>query len=117
MSELQVFQKDILGQQHDVVAKEQSKTRQVGGNAKPPFRQISLADGVNAEVATSDAMLIHRILQKKLLYAGLSSEKQRRVLLRILRNEIGIKAGNIEPITASRDSLIAYFGVLKGDCA
>jgi hypothetical protein len=106
---MEIFQNDIFGVKHQTSDLDQNrKPPQPTGNAKP-FRQIGLTDGIDEEVASNDAMLIHRILQKKLLYSGLSSKKQRDVLLRILYNEMNIKAGNIEPATASRDSLLASF--------
>jgi hypothetical protein len=44
-------------------------------------------------------MLIHRFLQKKTTHKS--------VLLKLLKNEMNIKMGRMEAVTAVRDSLLA----------
>ncbi|MDR1233667.1 MAG: hypothetical protein LBJ92_00745 [Holosporales bacterium] len=73
------------------------------------YRDVTLKDGILEAEAAADAMLIHRILQRKMIYSNLSTANQQRVFLRIFMNEANIKTGAISPCTATRDSIISFF--------
>ena len=105
---MQILQNDIFGTKHNTLQEKEKK--QSLAAASKTFKEVTLLDGINEINATNEAMLIHRVLQKKILYAGLSTQKQKEIFLRILENEMKIKSGQIEAVTATRDSLLAFFG-------
>ncbi len=100
------MQNDIFGQLHDTKpAKEKTPSMAAPKN----FPSITLNDGLNEAEASVNAMLIHKILEKRLLNGGLSSKLQQDIFQRILNNELSIKSGQLDPTTATRDSLISFF--------
>lgn len=105
---MEIAQKDIFGTSHKLSEDKKEKSKPSASAAKS-FPNVTIASGINELQATGDAMLIHRILQRKLIYSGLSEQKRLAIFLRILKNETSIKAGIIEPATATRDSLLAFF--------
>ena len=105
---MKILQSDIFGEKHNSV-QEKEKKQSLAASPKP-FKDISIHDGINEGNATSEAMLIHRVIQKKIMYSGISTEKQREVLMRVLINEMKIKSGECDATTATRDSLITFFG-------
>ena len=75
-------------------------------NNKKYFPSVTLESGINELQLQSDSMLIHRILQKRLLsYLNKNIIK----FIRILINEMSIKSGKQDVIVNTRDSLLAYF--------
>ncbi len=73
------------------------------------FPSITLNDGLNEAETSANAMLIHKILQKRLLNGGLNTQRQQAIFMRILDNELAIKSGQLDPATATRDSLISFY--------
>ena len=103
---MKIMQNDIFGQLHDTKPeKEKKPSMAVSKN----FPSITLNDGLNENEASVNAMLIHKILEKRLISGGLSTKLQQEIFLRVLNNELSIKSGQLEPSTATRDSLIAFF--------
>lgn len=103
----EILQNDIFGKKHNTVLQKEKK--QTSTSAAKSFHNVTIIDGIDEIKAGNDAMLIHRILQKKLLYAGNLDRKQREIFMKILKNEMEIKSGKIDAITATRDSLLAFF--------
>ncbi len=103
---MKILQNDIFGNSHDTKPEKEKKPPMA---APKNFPTISLRDGLNESQANADAMLFHRILQKKMIYEGLKTERQRNVFMKILKNELSIKAGLLDSVSASRDSLIAFY--------
>jgi hypothetical protein len=105
-----IFQRDIVGGINQMISTKEKKAP--GGRpAATGGIAVSLKDGLGAEYAESWAMLVHRMLERKLIFSGLKTEKQKRMLLEIVQNEIDIKKGSVDPCTATRDSLIKGFVV------
>ncbi|MDR2666876.1 MAG: hypothetical protein LBB34_02040 [Holosporales bacterium] len=104
-----ILQSDIFGTKHQVTNEREKKKQEPPAAQKKVFHEITIRDGLDTRKVTNDAMLIHRILQKKLIYSGLTTEKQRSAFIRILKNELSIKQGAVEPMTATRDSLLSIF--------
>jgi hypothetical protein len=105
-----IFQRDITGALIEVdphVAKKALIGKEKAHAPTAGYRNITLRDGVDEKNAESDAMLIHRILQRKVIYGGLASSSSKSLFLKIIGNEIAIKTGEIDPISATRDSLIS----------
>jgi hypothetical protein len=100
---MKVFQRDLLGNKIEIqTGKAKKESKPV--SAPPPkkeFKSITLNIGIDAKQAEAEAMLTHRVLQKRAL--NLSK------LLKILKNEIAIKAGQKDAVTAVRDSLIRFY--------
>jgi hypothetical protein len=105
---VQLKQIDILGEKHQVgdqYTKEKSNTK----GATKPFPSIGLDSGLNENQAAGDAMSIHRVLQKRLLKTDLSNKKRLDLLVKIVSNELYIKAGYRDAVTATRDSLLLFY--------
>ena len=103
---MKIMQNDIFGQLHDTMPeKEKKPSMAVAKN----FPSITLNDGLNENEAAANAMLIHKILEKRLINGGLGTKLQQKIFQRVLNNELAIKAGELEPAIATRDSLIAFF--------
>ncbi|MDR1488546.1 MAG: hypothetical protein LBI26_02300 [Holosporales bacterium] len=109
---MKIFQKDLTGAYVEVCADSSKKVREKTVSAARQYRDITVMDGVDEGNAEADAMLIHRILQKKVIYGGFSKEYKKKLLLKILNSEISIKRGEIDSVSATRDSLLSYFGKL-----
>lgn len=103
------MQNDIFGQLHETSPEKEKKTSMA---MSKNFPSITLNDGLNEAEASTNAMLIHKILEKRLLNSGLKTKLQQDMFLRVLNNELSIKSGQLDPATATRDSLIAFF-ILK----
>ena len=100
------MQNDIFGQLHDT---KPEKEKMPSMATSKNFPSITLNDGLNETEASVNAMLIHKILEKRLLNSGLSSKLQQDIFQRVLNNELSIKSGQLDPATATRDSLITFF--------
>ncbi|MDR1476472.1 MAG: hypothetical protein LBI20_04140 [Holosporales bacterium] len=107
---MEILQINIFGDEHNQSDEKQKKANQPVTTYKK-YKDISLDDGILENSVTNDSMLIHRILQRKLIYTGLTSDKQKKAFARILDNEINIKRGKESQITATRDSLLAFFAM------
>jgi hypothetical protein len=106
---MEITQRDIFGNGHKLLATEE-KQKKVGTTpSQKGYVDISLKDGLLESAAANDAILIHRILQRKLIYSGLTMTKQGSAYLRVFENELRIKRGRAIPSTATRDSLLAFF--------
>ncbi|MDR0553160.1 MAG: hypothetical protein LBG13_03665 [Holosporales bacterium] len=106
-----IFQRDITGALIELEAQAKKKRTASGERVHTPttgYRSITLRDGCDGKNAESDSMLIHRILQRKVIYGGLNSSDLRSILLKIIKNEMAIKIGEIDSVSATRDSLIIY---------
>jgi hypothetical protein len=103
---LKILQNDIFGN------KQSCEVTKPVVKAAPPkkFPSITMHNGINELQAANDAMLVHRALQKKLTFSGLTTKKQLSSLLKIVENEINLPRGIIDPVTATRDSLIKFYG-------
>ncbi|MDR3224089.1 MAG: hypothetical protein LBT03_00660 [Holosporales bacterium] len=106
--EMKIIQHDILGAKL-VVNEKSEKQKPFSVAAVKGYVDVTLATGFSESQATSDFMLVHRILQKKLIASGLMSKNSTSCLLKIVMNEMNIKAGNIEASSATRDSLLLFF--------
>ncbi|MDR1390975.1 MAG: hypothetical protein LBI95_01200 [Holosporales bacterium] len=104
---MKIFQKDIFGSDCDINLKKEKK--QAGLASSKNFPNITMSSALNELQAANDAMLIHRILQKRLLYGELRDARKKNAFMRILKNELSIKCGTMDSVTATRDSLIAFF--------
>lgn len=103
---MKIMQNDIFGQLHDTLPeKEKKQSMAVSKN----FPSITLNDGLNETEASANAMLIHKILEKRLINGGLGAKLQQEIFQRVINNELSIKSGQLDPATATRDSLIAFF--------
>jgi hypothetical protein len=102
------MQTDIFGGMHRVEGEQLPKKQERSTQTKP-FRPITIHDGHDETHATNSAMLIHRSLQKKLSATGLTTSAQNAAFVRIFMNELKIKSGTMDPVTAVRDSLISFF--------
>ncbi len=100
---MQIFQKDILGNSYETNPKKEKEKKQA---PQKSFPNINVSSAISEIQATNDSMLIHRSLERKLSYK-LSSENMKKAFLRIFKNELKIKAGLLDPVTATRDSLLA----------
>ena len=107
---MKVMQNDIFGKQHDLAPVKEKKPSLANQKS---FPSITLNDGLNEAEASSNAMLIHKILEKRMLTKGLNSSLNQRVFMRILNNELAIKSGLMDSATATRDSLISFYVMLK----
>jgi hypothetical protein len=103
-----VLQNDIFGIKHPLT-NEKEKKKQEQLVPKKTFHEITIGDGLDMRKVINDAMLIHRVLQKKLIHLGLTAKKQRAAFIRILKNELNIKRGVVDPATATRDSLLSFY--------
>ncbi|MDR0640458.1 MAG: hypothetical protein LBF65_01845 [Holosporales bacterium] len=105
---MEILQHDIFGEKHSLESEKKPKKTVTAGSPRT-YRDITMADGLLETVAAADAMLIHRILQRKVSFTNLSTAKQKQAFLRIFMNEVMIKSGEISAPTASRDSIISFF--------
>jgi hypothetical protein len=106
---VEITQMDIFGNGHKLSAEEKPKKVGPIPSSAKGYVDITLKDGLLESSAANDAILIHRILQRKLIYGGLTVTNQQSAYLRIFENEMRIKRGKELPSTASRDSLLAFF--------
>lgn len=102
---MEILQNDIFGKKHQT---KEEKPKKSTPQAKE-FVNVKLRNGLSESAASNDAMLIHRVLQRKLIYAGLKSINQKSAFLKILKNELEIKTGKKDPVSAVRDSLLEFF--------
>lgn len=98
---MKIIQNDIFGMPCDIKGSQKHVKAIV---IEKQYRDVNISDGSNEISAANDAMLIHRILQKKSL-----KNMNQQVFLRILENEMRIKSGDIDSVTAVRDSLLNFF--------
>ena len=103
---MEIMQNDIFGKLHNT--KPEKEKKPLLANPKN-FPSVTLNDGLNEAEASANAMLIHKILQKRLLNGGLNTQHQQDIFMRILNNELAIKSGQLDPATATRDSLISFY--------
>ena len=103
---MEILQNDIFGKKHQTKEEKMKKTTP---SQTKDFINVTLQNGLNDQNASADAMLIHRVLQRKLIYSGLNTSKYKSAFLKILKNEMEIKKGKIDQISAVRDSLIEFF--------
>lgn len=103
---MDILQNDIFGKKHNTKIEKEKKQ---SGSSSKKFPTVTLKDGINETQVASDAMLNHRVLEKKLIYSGLTTSQQRQTFMKIVKNELSIKAGLIDAATATRDSLISFF--------
>ncbi|MDR1609518.1 MAG: hypothetical protein LBR78_01535 [Holosporales bacterium] len=105
---VKILQCDIFGNAHAAGGGDASikKAQATPPPGKRPL-DININSGISKAQATGDAMLIHRVLQKRLVWSGLKTPKQISTLVKLVRNEMLIKAGAVEPETATRDSLLS----------
>lgn len=101
---MEIFQRNIIGGGSIISTVKEKKNAEKQG--KKPFPAIGLANGLNEKQAEADAMLVHRTLQKKLMFGGL---KRRNTFLKLIHNEVDIKIGEKNAVTATRDSLLMVF--------
>ncbi|MDR2458567.1 MAG: hypothetical protein LBD43_00515 [Holosporales bacterium] len=103
---MKILQCDIFGGMHSVG--NDTSIRKVTATSPPSKKplDININNGINKAQAAGDAMLIHRVLQKRLVWSGLKTPKQLRALVELVRNEMLIKDGVIDPETATRTSLL-----------
>ena len=107
---MEIIQNDILGNKHQT---KNEKAKKASSASSKEYVDIGLKNGINEYDAIDNAMLIHRVLQRKLIYRGLSSPKDKAAFLKIFKNELKIKSGQIDPASAVRDSLIEFYIKLK----
>jgi hypothetical protein len=105
---MNVLQSDFLGKRHSINKKKETE-RPERYVKKKSFRPITMHDGCDEVNAKNNAMMIHRYLQHKLSTTGLTTRAQNAALKRIFMNEMRIKSGTVNPITAVQDSLIHFF--------
>ncbi|MDR1289304.1 MAG: hypothetical protein LBJ77_02830 [Holosporales bacterium] len=103
---VEISQMDIFGNGHRLNEEKEKKPTSPQSPSKG-YREVSLEDGLLESSAATDAVLIHRILQRKLIYSGLTTDKQKLAFLRVFENEMRIKGGKQNPITSTRYSLLA----------
>lgn len=103
---MKILQNDIFGKKHDT---KPEKEKKVAASSPKTFPGISLKDEITESQATANAMLIHRGLERKLIYSRLESTQAQKKFIKILKNELKIKAGIIDTVTATRDSLLTFF--------
>ncbi len=101
---MEIFQRNIVGGGNTISTIKEKK--HVAKQAKKLFPKININSGINEKQTESDTMLIHRFLQKKIIFRGIQDKN---LLLKIINNEIDIKLGLQDAITASRDSLLSFF--------
>lgn len=101
---MEVFQRNISGSGNTISTTKEKKSAEK--QEKKPFPEIKIEGGINEKQAESDSMLIHRSLQRKIIFDGL---KKRNTFLKIINNEINIKIGATDAVTATRDSLLSFF--------
>ncbi|MDR1332926.1 MAG: hypothetical protein LBJ69_00770 [Holosporales bacterium] len=108
--EVKILQRDIFGvAAQDGVGHGAVQTQQAAAPTRAPakkFPSINIDSGISSAQAAGDAMLIHRSLQKKLMWSELKTARQFRTFMGIVQNEMAIKAGLVEPVTATRDSIL-----------
>lgn len=104
---MKILQNDIFGQKHDT---NPEKEKKVSMAAPKSFPNISLKSGLSEAQTVNDFVLIHRVLLKRLVGSGLPTKLQREVFAKVVKNELFIKAGRIDTLTATRDTLLAFFG-------
>jgi hypothetical protein len=99
---MEIFQKDILGGGIAINSEKLKKSSEKTAIAsKKEYKPITISDGIDEKRAEADAMLIHRFLQKR--------ARNKSLLLKLLKNEMNIKNGKVEAVTAVRDSLLSVF--------
>ena len=109
---MEIFQTDIFGNRQNTGLDPNKKDKKQDNPSKKTreYRDVTLNDGLLDEKnIEGDAMLILRILQRKMLYSGLSSIKSGKIFRNIVANEMSIKLGDTDSITAVRSSLVEYF--------
>jgi hypothetical protein len=109
---MKILQCDIFGDTHSVGSNASSqKMSATSAQSKKPL-DVNINSGISKAQAAGDAMLIHRVLQKRLMWSGLKTSKQLNVLAKLVGNEMLTKAGAVEPETATRDSLLLSYAPL-----
>lgn len=101
---MEIFQRNIIGGGDTITTIKEKKPAEK--QIKKPFPEINITSGINEKQAESDAMLIHRSLQKKIMFGGL---QKRELFLKIINNEADVKLGLKDAVSASRDSLLSFF--------
>ena len=109
---MEIMQNDIFGKLHNTKPEKEKKTSMA---IPKSFPSVTLNDGINESEASANAMLIHKILQKRLVNAGLKNRRQQEIFTRVISNELAIKSGQLDPATATRDSLISFYVMSKVD--
>jgi len=107
---MDIIQNDIFGEKHQL---KNEKIKKPTTSQSRDFFNVALQNGLYEQDASNNAMLIHRVLERKLIYSGLNSAQHKATFLKILKNELEIKNGKKDPVSAVRDSLIGYFIKLK----
>ena len=97
---MKIQQTDILGNSHDISSKQEPKKNT---SSWKNFPKIDLNIGLNALQLEADYMLILRIMQKRLAANGINKK-----FIKIFKNELYIKLGKRDIVSAIRDSLIEY---------
>ena len=96
-------QTDIFGNKHDI----NPATTKTNQSIKTKyFPKINLEFGLETAQMQTDYILVHRIMQKKLANNNIS--KNMKSFIKIFCNELKIKAGKQDIVSATRDSLIEY---------
>ena len=103
---MEIIQNDIFGKKHQT---KNEKIKKPTNSQTKDFVNVTLQNGLHEQDAITDAMLIHRVLQRKLIYSGLNNIKNKSAFLTILKNELKIKKGKTDPVSAVRDSLLEFF--------
>ena len=105
---MEILQNDIFGNKQLVSEVKEKKSSSTPAKQRE-YRDVSISDGLDSVRAENESMLILRILQKKIMYSGISSKVQKDKLLKIIQNEADIKLGITDPITSVRSSLLEFF--------
>jgi hypothetical protein len=103
---VKILQCDIFGNTHSAGGEAPGKKTLTTSTSSKKNIDVNINSGINKAQAAGDAMLIHRVLQKRLVWSGLKTQKQLSTLVKLVRNEMLIKAGAIETETATRNSLL-----------
>jgi hypothetical protein len=98
-------QNNIFGQQ-DTLIPGKEETKVVA--AKKPYRNISIMDGNDEKYVADNYMLLLRSVQKRAAEKEMAGA-QKELLLQLLYNEIHLKQGTTDILSATRDSLLQFF--------
>ncbi len=106
---MKIFQRNIIGGGCNISTEKERKSSVKASPVKKEYPTVTLEDGLDNKNAEANAMLYHRMLQKKVIFSGIKTKEKQDILTDILCNEMKIKNGDIDALTATRDSLLRFF--------
>ena len=105
--------KDIFGNEHNTIINSKTDVKSNKNSTNKNFSSknfLKISLDLDTTQMQSDYVLIHRIIQKRLINSLVSNPHNLNLasFLKIFSNELKIKSGKLDIVNATRDSLLEY---------